>query len=1767
MNSIYDVVEEEALPSIDVLNEVETPGIEILQEKPAVNPQDKATQSRRAGLAALAELPYTDTSDSVLEGYKRLYEKQSILIEKNRESSIASRLKLEAGTREVNIHNQAINDNPELSSNIADSLARRLFEDAANDGMIDKEAADSIGTIRGLLNPEMQEQLDFMEATGGFEAHSEILRRKMKLMRMIEDDVPESEHWNKLMYVFDFVLTWLPLADSLANTGNVKVDNVMERWYDWFLSGQRKDQELSEIFSLKYSEEEFDALAPQVMANIKDQVTNPLHHNRFQEIMLLHDVMDVPGVLETNTYNVLDNFGLGYLLFKAGPSMFKITKLLKLARATDEASELLASAMRITAAEGAEAAERKLGISLDEIGSELPFKLVNPGGTVEDGIGLGSEATARLERGKALGELFGISDIKDLNRLNVDELKAATEKAKEILEKNLKRKVENVQVINATEGSTIYTPVMRVTVGKAKGGGFANTREAFKFARSLGVETAARFWVKGAANAGDAVRKFTLRGAEFDPAIISARKFISPRVANDFIINPTKKQLDEIFEVDGKDINLLSTPDGNIIATRLDYKSAAKELGFEPDSYGRGLYHPKKSGNSGYYAFGKGVDSARKFKDRDGQAFKLNDELGVDTTSEASKKLEAETVATQEYISRMDEVAGDLRKATSSDERARAIEWDKPGSKFKKGVVDKLEELKAQSKPKAIIGDDPISGESYIMFDMPINEKGFFAPITDVKAWGPIGRKILNGAILSSEDIFNSAVMAVNRRNKLIKLLKKSVSPKFKALNHKERKFIDELTLLGDQEGKWFSKNQLRNHYFNQHPNDSVMNDRVLEAYRAFINVNDMEYWLRNMELFSIKSTQGFETVRLVTRLGDVPAHNAKVHRDISTVRPDQMVYDVEKGEHFVGAHKYDRTELKKEGYILIESEQPMELVDGTFVKFFATKTGNVEISNLRPTQIGYRAGGHRIYGPRVKHFAKKARTVKQSNTGDEFFINPETEMGGISKYDVDKWVEDMNFVIDLFKRYEADDLTRRGLEAKLGRVLDNPGYPKPPELLKRYDEGKWDTKFYYERVYDRDMPSAYSSGQFSTTAVDEMPGTFANMETVGRMYYAPKGDKLRDFKGEELPVLNVFEAVDKSLMNIANITGFGPYKIKVMEKWVATYRPLLDIPEGASIPKIFNDAQFLKGKDPKLVYSAEQQRTTAKRVMGWTTQEDEFYKGTVRSVIESVDDLGFKIGNEPLRRFANDYINWQLSGNYLSRLRGMAFDMKLGLLNVTQFPMQITTMAAAMAIDPTNGTKAFRGLYYLRAYTARKAPDLASTREHLAKIGTKQFGFDNPDEMLKMMKTLRNEGFLDVNSTHVLANDFSSSAAFNLTGGIGGKINSVREGSRFFFYEAERWNRTIAWHSAWLNTMKRNPSLGTSSQEFLKIVSGRAEKLSMNMSEASSAAWQKGILSFPTQFFAYQVRLMENVFGKGFSYQERLRLGLSQFLLYGTAGVPFLAWASDKVKAGEGEAPGFKDAPLRNIIDRGAIDTVIYYATGAIPGEDTAADVMFSQRAGTGHFWTDVIKEMFNMGRFGETSSVGLAGGATFSIFKDTGEDVFQVWDYVLAERGVGPLAQEELIDVARNISTINVALKAYAMAKVGTITSAEGTVLGDDANFMEAFMTALTGSAVQQQVDASASMAWLENRTENKDRIVSDLREIRNKYANNWEDRKKMERIARAYAALIPDELRDEAIAEANRYQSDDFYDSIRRAVEERKVKDEYSRNVGSATRKTQN
>lgn len=967
------------------------------------------------------------------------------------------------------------------------------------------------------------------------------------------------------------------------------------------------------------------------------------------------------------------------------------------------------------------------------------------------------------------------------------------------------------------------------------------------------------------------------------------------------------------------------------------------------------------------------------------------------------------------------------------------------------------------------------SGQWFVRARVNVPESGFrtneLHPPTQGFLSRMTGRFIRDSAKITDKDLHGRAVAAGSTINRQERILHESMKNIFSSVNARSKEMIEQIALIGANNKRWYTDGEfteLMQRGFNREATE-----HEIGAYRQLQLHNDMDWVLRNDQAYVDKIARGYESAKFGPY--DLDGHinyNPKV-------KPLERVFNYSDNIHYTSQNPLTTEELERlseQGYVLFTPEKSIKVGGEIKVNKVLIKKGDLEISPLRRNQLAYSEGGHRLYTDKV--FVKQAQVGKQGDTGKEYLDNPNTFVTAKNIAEGKKWVE----VMERARLYAKDG----GLDAQ---HLDDEifkgdrAFPSGSEFLDKVSSGFISKDHPFEVLYDRQLPSVYNEkGPDVSRFIDEdEAGYNGYYRTTGKMYTSSKGEILKDTSGEIAATVDPYEALSTSLRQITRQTGLYAYKEDALERFKNTYGQYLTVPENASPYQLIQEGIVRPTVSRELRNQIEAQRASIQHVLGFETPWERGMRETYRASAEAI--LG--TGDNAARKFAHDAVYWWKEKNPVSFLRGLASDAKLGVWNVGQFFIQSSTMFSALALSPEFGVKGM-GSLPLHGYLLSGGSE--AVLDTLAKRGVaKMSGFASEKEFKDYARFIKDSGFMDMNGSHLSVGQNGPVAHF---GSFNEKFNSVREHGKVFFYAAETWNRLVASRIAYGRLAEQGIHLGN--PEFTAKFFSIADDYSLNMTNQSAAYWQKGVLSIPTQFWGYSVRMMDAMMGKTFTPMQRTRLALMNLGMAGSAGIPLVSAVSDYLQNQTGEAP--KIDSLLGTLDRGLIDRLAYEYNGA--------DVRIGDKVGTGSWVSDTAQTLFGASQYGEKSFAELVGGATYSIFKSLGGSLWDAQRYAFAESGgdmgKDAIRDEGILRMFQEISTVSNVTKAMMVNNYGIYKSKGGTIQADGLPAENAIYIAL--GYQPQTVDSTGHMmTYLKNKEDATKELSKTLRNWRQEAFTN--------------------------------------------------------------------
>lgn len=1006
----------------------------------------------------------------------------------------------------------------------------------------------------------------------------------------------------------------------------------------------------------------------------------------------------------------------------------------------------------------------------------------------------------------------------------------------------------------------------------------------------------------------------------------------------------------------------------------------------------------------------------------------------------------------------------------------------KNGGLFK-NENEAVKAIKRMGLEKAEV-DEAAEGGWFIKVKHNVNESQFYKTWTEKD----VGVKAPFLHFLRSPDSFNPEVvtqMAAQASFKKSVLFKsyKDIQKKLKGLNKQQKKRMDELTIYGTDNDKWWSPAEYVKHYSSNYKNKdgskALPSDREIIAYQAQTQLHDLNHgvlnWAEKVKLTS-QGWAGGSIKGLKSVTGDPLKIFKEIEGEVHDLR-NLIIYNTDT-EGLIFGRDITTSGLKelmdKDGLKLFKSYNEVLTPDGTPAGYVLAKPGNHQAFQMGDV-IPYRAGGPRAYDA---HFFAGQFNSTISN-GKTIIRNPLTMFAGRTRAELKEAVENME---KARLHHNADTLTDDLVE-------ELTPYASKEEWQKAINSNTINSDQPFRIWKDGEAPlpgkgkdgsSLDEAGSYDIRTVHT--GVDFSRGASGRLLMSRRGERLLGGDYAKAKVIAPMELIQKVSSNLLHTAAFTDFQVSATTRWAKTYQSILK--EGRLSPEqmFFRGELRTEGVPPQLLNKAIASRAAIKRILGEGSEHSALWRhgvtrlsewvehGTIPSVI---DPIAAKVGVEHARARASAFILDGQSKDPINAIKGLAFDLKLGLMDPSQLIIQTQTIAAMATIRPTKvKTYIWDGAWMRYSHVNQS--------EEFLNFAAKRADMDEAEFKL-MVTEMRKGGYADVNGELILTDHHSTS----LYGPKGSAIAQARNLARWPFYEAERLNRVYAYRMAWDDLKEAFPKGKTLDKAFengdaSRFLAKKTNDYTMNMITSSAAAYQKGILAVPAQFMSYQARMFENIFAsKAFTPAQRVRLGLGQLVLYGSAGIPFGTYLADSIIGATGvefdESLG--EQTMQRAVMGGVFDSMIYLAT---TGE---VDVAFSKRAAVGQGIQQYVEDLFGMGMHTK-SFMEIIGGASFSILGDVASDAYQAIRYISlaasAEQvGMAEMTPLVLSALTENISSASRLMKAYYVYKYGVFASQETGKALTFATPAESIAAAL-GIPLREIADLSIMTYALNNRSD---------------------------------------------------------------------------------------
>src|SRR6266436_6411565 len=347
---------------------------------------------------------------------------------------------------------------------------------------------------------------------------------------------------------------------------------------------------------------------------------------------------------------------------------------------------------------------------------------------------------------------------------------------------------------------------------------------------------------------------------------------------------------------------------------------------------------------------------------------------------------------------------------------------------------------------------------------------------------------------------------------------------------------------------------------------------------------------------------------------------------------------------------------------------------------------------------------------------------------------------------------------------------------------------------------------------------------------------------------------------------------MNRALSRAINSTFMDDYKISAVEHWLQEAIPYLKATESEvrSAPFWhFNNAdkgafksaaEMGGGQDhPGIISNLLSNRYKINQFVGMPNSvETTLHSLTQLLVDKFYEKLGPEEARGPLARAFTVVPLWALAKTTdpVSAIRSFAFNAKLGIFSIPQFFVQAQTFTNIIALSPRAGMAGTYATMLHQWARVNSHPNILNALdEYASKLN--MFGSKwKAGEWLEARQELGRTGFERVAGEYQLADDQMTHKF------IKNQWNNFLDAGQVFFREGERATRIGAYYTAFREFRDINPTKVLTDVDRAAILN-KADLLTNNMSRASASSLNHSLLSLPTQFLSYQVRMAELFFGK----------------------------------------------------------------------------------------------------------------------------------------------------------------------------------------------------------------------------------------------------------------------------------------------------------------
>jgi hypothetical protein len=741
--------------------------------------------------------------------------------------------------------------------------------------------------------------------------------------------------------------------------------------------------------------------------------------------------------------------------------------------------------------------------------------------------------------------------------------------------------------------------------------------------------------------------------------------------------------------------------------------------------------------------------------------------------------------------------------------------------------------------------------------------------------------------------------VAQHSQNVLRQALTEAMKP-LKRLSRQENKEVNDLLIAnrdgpaqrpGQDRGSWYDTvADFENAFFTKYK--KLPTDNQSLAYYTYRQLHDFDYLEANLSAYRDKSRQGIEQVAF--RIGDeeMPYFEAAPRDFIPWQSPSEFklaVLHEGSGRFSVGTKSEAVTEpsssvskanvdaLLKEGYQIFQVAEPAKSPlkkygdDLEDVNFVVAKGHSRK--PLSYHQVEYNPGVHSVY---PYQWYVKQPIFGVGFRGKDYYYGDHSVMNFATEAEAIKYAARMDEARQMLKAGDAglDNFLAKNLPYTRAQFEDL--FKTRLSLNHPIKHSEAGTDVFRT---DADLVATYPN------AVSYKANEFDLSNQINRGFLTERDNVLQTVteRGSVLQIENAkqldpYAALEAAANQRMRNMWVNDYKHMAVQQWIEQHKSVLDASEAelrANPYAHFYNPTYknVGGTDLRNQLSvARASHRAIANFVGIETEIGQAITGMQNRIMNSIyGHLGQRAGHfvsDNMLPFIRD------PGVYL---RSVAFHTKLGFFNPVQLVLQAQSANHIIAVAGVqHGWAGIQAAYWMRAlrHTADDAI-IGSAANKAAKTWSPGKSGWKADEFREMYDAFRRSGLYEVMGEHAMRMDMYDQKLFRSAWG------SFRDKGAMFFNEGERFVRLAAFGAAYKEWRAANLGKKIGDRELSEIMQ-RADLLSVNMTRASTAAWQQSALAFPMQFTTFHIRMAEQFMGKRLTMGEKAHAMVWYSMMYG---------------------------------------------------------------------------------------------------------------------------------------------------------------------------------------------------------------------------------------------------------------------------------------------